>query len=228
MWQQQKNDLAEKFTRKSGYLLCSTLVTSFQSWTSWTETYKGNIWQSNRQMIKLRLLELSLSCGKGYWKRRMFQCLLNFMNTTSWTCVPQTEFCELMIQHLDALHDSFNNYFPPEFDGSEWVQNPFGNVGDVVQDEDLAAKSEFIDIQGIKFWRHNGKETHLANSGLLNLKFTQFFLKEHWVHIIVPFATTYRCECGFYTLVSIMAYYIKADIVLMSHLKCVAFYQLPH
>ena len=106
------------------------------------------------------------------------------------------------ISHLGKLQDEFERYFPEINAGSilmKVARNPFA---DKVAGVPEAIQEEFIDLTNDSFAKD---EFHTCN------------LEEFWVkkqhcypriviqtlNILVPFSSTYLCECGFSALLTI-------------------------
>lgn len=109
-----------------------------------------------------------------------------------------------VVQHLSAVIDSVKHYFP-DMDNrhsNSWILRPFTSDANIIKDEDVAAKVEFLELREnttcrvefqnydlSTFWQKAGAEYPiLANRAL---------------KMLIPFATTYRCESGFSTLVTL-------------------------
>ncbi|XP_042203807.1 zinc finger BED domain-containing protein 5-like [Homarus americanus] len=105
-------------------------------------------------------------------------------------------------QHLKSLESELKNYFPEfEEEDGKLVRNPFSGTLDIatipsdVQDEfldlknDSVAKDLYEERSLTVFWR----------------SMYQSYLKvsEIALRVLLPFSTTYLCECGFSTLLHI-------------------------
>lgn len=116
-----------------------------------------------------------------------------------------------VVQYLSA--DSLKQYFPDmdNRQSSSWILRPFTTDDNIIKDEDVAAKVEFLGLREnttcrvefqnydlSTFWRKTGAEYPVLAYRALKM--------------LIPFATTYRCESDFSTLVTLKT---KAETVSM-------------
>lgn len=109
-----------------------------------------------------------------------------------------------VVQHLSAVIDSLKQYFPDmdNRQSSSWMVRPLTTDDNIIKDEDVAAKVEFLGLREnttcrvefqnydlSTFWRKAGAEYPVIANRALKM--------------LIPFATTYRCESGFSTLVTL-------------------------
>lgn len=109
-----------------------------------------------------------------------------------------------VVQHLTAVIDSLQQYFP-NMDSREsysWILRPFPTCVDIFKDEDVSAKVEFLGL----------RENNSLKVDFQNDKLSTFWRKaaaeypiiaDRALKMLIPFATTYRCETGFSTLVTL-------------------------
>lgn len=109
-----------------------------------------------------------------------------------------------VVQHLTAVIDSLQQYFP-NMDSREsysWILRPFSTCVDIFKDEDVSAKVEFLGL----------RENNSLKVDFQNDKLSTFWRKaaaeypiiaDRALKMLIPFATTYRCETGFSTLVTL-------------------------
>lgn len=85
---------------------------------------------------------------------------------------------------------------------NSWILRPFSTDDDIIRDEDVAAKVEFLGLR---------------ENSTLKVEFQNYDLSTFWIKtgaeypvlsnralkMLIPFATTYRCESGFSTLVTL-------------------------
>ncbi|XP_039750840.1 SCAN domain-containing protein 3-like [Pararge aegeria] len=130
----------------------------------------------------------------------MFTQLCEQLNTEQ----NEITFKNSVIQHLSAIIDSLKQYFPDldNRQSNSWILRPFSTDDDIIRDEDVAAKVEFLGLR---------------ENSTLKVEFQNYDLSTFWIKtgaeypvlcnralkMLIPFATTYRCESGFSTLVTL-------------------------
>ncbi|XP_025420883.1 zinc finger BED domain-containing protein 5-like [Sipha flava] len=112
-------------------------------------------------------------------------------------------FTDQIALHLLSVVDSISKYFPDlkNRQVNAWVLRPFSVDENVFPDTEIETKSQFLGLrenntqkidfentQLATFWRKIGGEYPL--------------LSEKALKILIPFSTTYRCESGFSTMVT--------------------------
>ena len=130
----------------------------------------------------------------------VFSELTTLLTSTEEDC----SFVDLIEEHLRVMTETISSYFPDldKRGKRAWVTKPFTVDEEIIEDSDIAAKLEFlalredksleVDYQNeelITFWAKQEKEYPILSQRALN--------------VLIPFATTYRCEAGFSALVSI-------------------------
>ncbi|XP_074039984.1 zinc finger BED domain-containing protein 5-like [Leptinotarsa decemlineata] len=109
-----------------------------------------------------------------------------------------------VVQHLTAVIDSLQQYFPNMHsrESYSWILRPFSTCVDIFKDEDVSAKVEFLGL----------RENNSLKVDFQNDKLSTFWRKaaaeypiiaDRALKMLIPFATTYRCETGFSTLVTL-------------------------
>ncbi|CAH1963993.1 unnamed protein product [Acanthoscelides obtectus] len=108
-----------------------------------------------------------------------------------------------VVQHLTAVIDSLQQYFP-NMDSREsysWILRPFSTCVDIFKDEDVSAKVEFLGL----------RENNSLKVDFQNDKLSTFWRKaaaeypiiaDRALKMLIPFATTYRCETVSTTTIS--------------------------
>ena len=139
------------------------------------------------------------------WSRRIHQGnLANFKNLHEFL-LERNEIFHLIkdniIEHLKQLRNHFSGYFSKDLILSEkWILNPFTAELSQMSNNDLA-KDELIDLQSSSTLQHEFERTGVNFWIKLSDSFP--ILTERAFRVIIPFVTTYLCESGFSTLVTI-------------------------
>lgn len=105
-------------------------------------------------------------------------------------------------KHLETLQTSFEGYFSSEsLEKETWMRSPFLIDIDSISDEDLI-KDDLIDMRSKEVLK---AEFHAKDLGDFWGSLSQAYplLVKRAMSVLIPFATTYLCEAGFSTLVSI-------------------------
>ena len=79
------------------------------------------------------------------------------------------------------------------------------------------------------FLKQSKKNLELANNSFAKDEFRSCKLEEFWVkmqHILVPFSSTYLCECGFSALLTIKSK-ARNRLHVQSDIRCVLSITLP-
>ena len=110
---------------------------------------------------------------------------------------------EEIMNHLEILSKSFDGYFKiGELEISEeWIINPYSfNLNHISDDESL--KDELIEFCMDRFLKMQFESKTLEEYWCCSMN---IFIKlsEKALSTLIPFATTYLCESGFSTLLSI-------------------------
>ena len=144
------------------------------------------------------------------WSRRVQKGnYANFSTFDDWKVNRnRNEICDLEVeicQHLAALKNNFAGYFEGVISNSTalWVTHPFEAKLESIADDD-PCKDELIDLQcsrtlHSKFISCNGDFSKFWCGLVEELP----ILTKHALEIIVPFITTYLCEAGFSSLLTI-------------------------
>ncbi|CAM4671562.1 unnamed protein product [Lepidochelys kempii] len=106
-------------------------------------------------------------------------------------------------EHLRALHEEFSHYFPALREAlHSLVKNPFSVTAEQLPTEDIHTQEQFVD---------------LINDDEVKAKFTQLTPNQFWcsvaseyplvsemaLRVLLPLPTTYKCESGFSSLLTI-------------------------
>ena len=105
-------------------------------------------------------------------------------------------------QHCQQLIEKFHLYFPKNYGEFDWIRFPFSTTVDLPDDFSSHEKDSFSD---------------LSCDGRLKNKFETSTLSSFWLHcqsdfpkistrakkFLLPFCTSYLCECGFSALLAI-------------------------
>ncbi|XP_008190103.1 protein ZBED8-like [Acyrthosiphon pisum] len=105
-------------------------------------------------------------------------------------------------EHLYVFENSFGNYFDFTFSKSEiWLRNPFLVDLNTIDDSDLV-KDELIDLRSKEMARHDFQTKNLIEFWCsLTMAYPRAVFRA--MTFLIPFATTYLCESGFSTMVTI-------------------------
>lgn len=110
---------------------------------------------------------------------------------------------EEIMNHLEILSKSFDGYFKiGELEISEeWIINPYSfNLNHMSDDESL--KDELIELCMDRFLKMQFESKTLEEYWCCSMNMFPK-LSEKALSTLIPFATTYLCESGFSTLLSI-------------------------
>ena len=110
---------------------------------------------------------------------------------------------EEISDHLQMLILSFENYFDSRDDPhvNSWVRNPFIFDINSLPDSNLF-KDELIDLQSLEVLHHEFKLKKIGDFWC-SARTVCPKAAEYAIRMIIPFTTTYLCESGFSTLVTI-------------------------
>ncbi|XP_037299508.1 protein ZBED8 [Manduca sexta] len=152
---------------------------------------------------KLELYQRRVQAGDVSMFTQLSEQLAN-NNTYNKYKQEKITFENSVVQHLTAVIDSLQQYFP-NMDSREsysWILRPFSTCVDIFKDEDVSAKVEFLGL----------RENNSLKVDFQNDKLSTFWRKaaaeypiiaDRALKMLIPFATTYRCETGFSTLVTL-------------------------
>jgi len=110
----------------------------------------------------------------------------------------KTQICE----HLDKLEKSFNDYLISTYSKTDiWLRNPFVVDLNLIYDSDLV-KDELIDLRSKEMARQDFQTKNLIEFWCT---LTQAYPRavSRSMQFLIPFATTYLCESGFSSMVTI-------------------------
>ena len=147
---------------------------------------------------KLELFEIKIRTGDV----SAFPNLETFLSDNDLRLADQVR--DNIAEHLKSLRQQFAEYFPAIAQGNTWMRDPFVIKASDVLEENLSAleqellielscddtlKSTFRGQTLLNFWMQRRSEYPA--------------LSDKAVHFLIPFATTYLCEKGFFSLDSI-------------------------
>ncbi|GBP88558.1 SCAN domain-containing protein 3 [Eumeta japonica] len=99
--------------------------------------------------------------------------------------------------------NSLQQYFP-NMDSREsysWISRPFSTCVDIFKDEDVLAKVEFLGLRENNSLKVDFQIDKLGTFGR-KAAAEYLIIADRALKMLIPFATTYRCETGFSTLVT--------------------------
>lgn len=100
------------------------------------------------------------------------------------------------------MQTAFEGYFcPEELNQETWVRSPFLIDFEKIDDKDLV-KDDLIDLRSTEVLRAEFDAKNLADFWC-HLAPAYSRLSQRTMSVLIPFPTTYLCEAGFSTLVSI-------------------------
>lgn len=200
------NVLADMFIDESFLLKLAFLTDIFERLNILNKSLQGNntdIFQLTSKVEafkkKLRLWEKSLKNGDC----SMFSTLNQFLKENNLTL--KEEMKTMLTQHLSRVQSYFEDYLPKdEIKAQQWVNDPFqtempqhfsNEEAEQLIDisTDLSLKSKFQSQSLFEFW-----------SGIEN----EFpLLSKKALRAVIPFASSYLCECGFSAVAVIKSKY---------------------
>lgn len=119
---------------------------------------------------------------------------------------PTSKTKESKSTHLNKLFERFSDYFPDKQPEDDWVRDPFGiNMESITlpsSDEcqlvelscDRTLRKKFTEVSLSQFWCNDVMREYPS-------------IASRAVKILLPFSTTYLCECGFSALVQLKTKY---------------------
>ncbi|XP_025202808.1 zinc finger BED domain-containing protein 5-like, partial [Melanaphis sacchari] len=111
-------------------------------------------------------------------------------------------FANQITLHLLSVVDSIDKYFPDleNRQVNTWVLRPFSVDESVFSDIEIEAKAQFLELREDNTQKIDFKNTQLATFWR---KIGEYpLLSDKVLKILIPFSTTYRCESGFSTMVT--------------------------
>ncbi|KAF7643439.1 hypothetical protein LDENG_00239370 [Lucifuga dentata] len=112
---------------------------------------------------------------------------------------------QVVIVHLKGLHEQFGEYFGEETLANQWVRNPFSYP--VTPRDGLTMQEEeaLVELNSNMDMKQKMSEVSLAHFWLyVETELPQLYKKA--MKVLIPFTSTYLCECGFSALTYIDIY----------------------
>lgn len=110
---------------------------------------------------------------------------------------------QLVLNHLTALEDSKEHYFPHiSVDKYDWVRIPYATLSESTTDLSLEKEEQLADIQENRTLRLKYNELPLIRFWMY-AKSEYPVIAEEAINILLHFSTTYLCELGFSALTNI-------------------------
>ena len=150
---------------------------------------------------KLQAFQNKLELWATRIEKRNFATFSNLDSFSGHDSFVSNNLSEEMSGHLQALKKSFENYFSIGMISAEaWIVRPFTTKLSDINDDDLG-KDELIEMQSSSDLRQRFEvETPGQFWGSLTEAYP--LLSQRALQVIVPFVTTYLCESGFSSLVT--------------------------
>ena len=150
---------------------------------------------------KLQAFQNKLELWATRIEKRNFATFSNLDSFSGHDSFVSTNLIEEMSGHLQALKKSFEDYFSIGMISTEaWIVRPFTTKLSDIDDDDLG-KDELIEMQSSSGLRQRFEvETPGQFWGSLTEAYP--LLSQRALQVIVPFVTTYLCESGFSSLVT--------------------------
>ena len=120
-------------------------------------------------------------------------------DTLEKTAQPLSSVKPVISAHLSGLRDQFGEYFGEEPLGNQWVRNPFSFPPTVRDDLSIHEEGALVELSSNVDLKQR----------LVEMPITQFWLsiESEFPHVsakvmrvLIPFTSTYLCECGFSAL----------------------------
>lgn len=203
---EDNNALADMFIDESFLLKLAFLTDIFERLNILNKSLQGNetdIFQLTSKVEafkkKLMLWEKSLKNGDC----SMFSTLNQFLKENDLTL--KEEMKTMLTQHLSRVQSYFEDYLPKdEIKAQQWVNDPFQtempeNFSNEEAEQlidistDLSLKSKFQSQSLFEFW--NGIDNEFP------------LLSKKALRAVIPFASSYLCECGFSAVAVIKSKY---------------------
>ena len=116
----------------------------------------------------------------------------------------ECSFTNEIAEHLQAMEDTLTHYFPNlhEREKNLWIVKPFSVAEEIVDDADIQAKIEFLSLrENSELKAVSYEKDHVAFWAGIRDEYPDLSKKE--MRILVQAPTTYRCETGFSTMVTL-------------------------
>ena len=120
------------------------------------------------------------------------------------------------------MDETIKSYFPDldQREKKSWILRPFSSeLENVIEDTDTNAKIEFLSLREDIALKVDYQEQELCSFwGKLGNEYP--ILSERALKVLIPFATTYRCEVGFSTMVVIKTKARNRMIDINNDIRC--------
>jgi hypothetical protein len=109
---------------------------------------------------------------------------------------------QVVIAHLEGLREQFGEYFGEEILANQWVRNPFSFPVSPCDRLTMQEEEALVELNSNMDLKQKMTEVSLAHFWL-SVK-TEFpHLSKKAMQVLLPFTSTYLCECGFSALTTI-------------------------
>lgn len=108
--------------------------------------------------------------------------------------------------HLMGLHEQFGDYFGEETMANQWVRNPFSFPAEPRDGLSIQEEEALLDLSSNMELQQKMREVSLAHFWLsVETEFPSLSIRA--IKALIPFTSTYLCECGFSALTLIKSKY---------------------
>uniref|UniRef100_A0A8D9EPM7 SCAN domain-containing protein 3 n=1 Tax=Cacopsylla melanoneura TaxID=428564 RepID=A0A8D9EPM7_9HEMI len=130
----------------------------------------------------------------------MFSELTMILDQSNEECT----FTKEIGDHLSSVISCISKYFPnlENRETNAWVLRPFSVNEESFPDSETQAKVQFLGLREDNTLKHDFEENEISTFWIRTGN-EYPLLSEKALRILVPFATTYRCESGFSTMVTL-------------------------
>ena len=202
--QEKESDLARKFDDPEFILALAYLADIFSHLNNLNSSIQG----PNRTIMDAGEKLNSFLEKLPVWIRRVecnnfanFSCLEEILQLRQVSDLP-AGIKDSILTHLVTLRSSFDNYFGnDELQHDVWIRNPFLFNMETVDDSDMA-KDDLIDLRHKELLKSEFQSKDLGEFWCSMMEPYPVLAKKA-LQSILPFVTTYLCESGFSTLVTI-------------------------
>ncbi|KAJ8001210.1 hypothetical protein DPEC_G00191970 [Dallia pectoralis] len=118
------------------------------------------------------------------------------------TGLPLNSVQPVIIAHLNRLREQFGEYFGEDAMGNQWVRNPFAFPATLSDGLSLQEEEALVDLSSNVDLKQSLVEMPITRFWLsVESEFRQISTKA--MQVLIPFTSTYLCECGFSALTMI-------------------------
>ena len=101
--------------------------------------------------------------------------------------------------HLKGLRDQFRDYFGEDTKANQWVRNPFIFPSELRDGLSIQEEEALLDLSSNMELQQKIREVSLAHFWLsVETEFPSLSIRA--MQVLIPFTSTYLCECGFSAL----------------------------